>query len=202
MEEYIVTEELGGPTRWCRNGKLHRVNGPAITHADGSTRWYDMGKLHRIGGPALDLVGGVKEWWVNDQPHREDGPAIEHPDGARFWYQFGKLHRLDGPAVERPTGANEWWIEGKRFSEEEFNELRCFKKIRMVAVVPDEATCFIKVIPYADTFSDFALGINLHQESFAGILDDEGYKNPIIFEEDEAPSWLMNLAFPVYEEEK
>ena len=45
----------------CINGKLHRLNGPAII-------WYNK-----------DGDIGIEEYYKNDQLHREDGPAI-------IWY--------------------------------------------------------------------------------------------------------------------
>ena len=84
---------------WVKNGKIHRLNGPAkISYDDGLKRferWYENGKLHRLNGPA--------EIW-----YYETG-LIE----AEVWYENGKLHRLNGPAyIEyQDTGLieTEWW---------------------------------------------------------------------------------------------
>jgi len=97
MEEYIV-KVYKDKTEWCnKEGKYHRLDGPAIEYSDGSKEWYQNGKLHRL-----------------------DGPAYEWRHGSKAWWQNGRLHRLDGPAVERANGDKEWWIEGKEYSEEEF----------------------------------------------------------------------------------
>lgn len=49
------------------------------------------GKLHRIDGPAVLHADGTREWWVGGLLHREDGPAIEHADGSTDWYEYGVL---------------------------------------------------------------------------------------------------------------
>ena len=43
-------------------------------------------------------------------------------NGDKFWYQNDKLHRLDGPAFEDADGGKSWYIDGKRLTEEEFND--------------------------------------------------------------------------------
>ncbi len=66
---------------------------------NGNKRWYNKnGKLHRLDGPAIEDAEG-KYWYLNGKRHREDGPAIEWVDGDKSWYLNGKRHREDGPAV-------------------------------------------------------------------------------------------------------
>jgi hypothetical protein len=43
-------------------------------------------------------------------------------DGSTYWYQNGKYHRLDGPAIEYANGDKSYYIEGKKYTEEDFNE--------------------------------------------------------------------------------
>ena len=93
----VVNNKLGGKKEWRLNGKLHRLDGPAIEHPNGSKSWHQNGKLHRL-----------------------DGPAVEWPDGTKSWYQNGKLHRLDGPAVEWSDGGKEWYINGIKYNKKEF----------------------------------------------------------------------------------
>jgi hypothetical protein len=60
---------------WHVDGKLHRLDGPAIqwgggVAAGGSESWYVDGKEHRLDGPALVLAGGVaaggyESWYVD-----------------------------------------------------------------------------------------------------------------------------------------
>jgi hypothetical protein len=87
----------------------------------GTKRWFnENGKLHRLDGPAVESANGSKEWYQNGERHRLDGPAYEYADGDKFWYQNGELHRLDGPAVEPSDGDKEWWVEDTQYSEEQF----------------------------------------------------------------------------------
>jgi hypothetical protein len=65
---------------------------------------------------------GSKFWRQNGKLSRLDGPAIEHVSGHKEWYQNDKLHRLDGPAFEDADGGKSWYIDGKRLTEEEFND--------------------------------------------------------------------------------
>jgi hypothetical protein len=53
--------------------------------------------------------------------HREDGPAIMYNEGSESWYQNDLLHREDGPAKTLINGSKGYYINGKRMSEEEFN---------------------------------------------------------------------------------
>ena len=82
------------------------------------------GKLHRLDGPALEWADGSKVWFVNDRRHRLDGPAIERADGEKEWRVKGKHHRLDGPAIEWPDGTKRWFIDGVELTEAEFEAQR------------------------------------------------------------------------------
>lgn len=85
--------------------------------AFGAERWHEDGKLHRLDGPAVTHPDGTTEWWVNGRRHRSDGPAVASPDGAERWYRNGQLHRTDGPAVKHPDGVTEWWANGVRLPD-------------------------------------------------------------------------------------
>ena len=89
---------------------------------DNRTEWYMNGKLHRIDGPAVEYTNGTKYWYMNGKCHRENGPALEYAHGSKSWWINGKLHRIDGPAVEYANGNKLWWINGKNYSEQSFNE--------------------------------------------------------------------------------
>ena len=79
----------------------------------GDKYWYVDGKLHRIDGPAIEQTSGTKHWYVNGRVHRLDGPAVELSDGSKVWYIHGKKHRLDGPAVEWDNGDEQWCVNDK-----------------------------------------------------------------------------------------
>ena len=49
-----------GEKRYCLNGELHRINGPAVICVNGDKEWYLNGKKHRIDGPAVKYANGDK----------------------------------------------------------------------------------------------------------------------------------------------
>lgn len=108
--------DVSGTRCWYANGKLHRIDGPAVEYSDGSTEWYSNGELHRIDGPAMEAADGYKAWWVKGKVHRTDGPAIEHPKGYKEWRVNGEMHRADGPAMEWADGRKAWWVNGEPIS--------------------------------------------------------------------------------------
>lgn len=72
-------------------GHNHRLDGPAIIRPDGAKFWYKNGKRHRIGGPACYGYDGEGErWYRNGHLHRTDGPAINFNDGKTSWYIAGR----------------------------------------------------------------------------------------------------------------
>lgn len=83
----------------------------------GTKCWFKEGKRHRIDGPANEYFDGSKEWWIEGKLHRIDSPAVEYADGTKEWYKEGKYHRTDGPAIEYADGTKKWFIEGKSFTE-------------------------------------------------------------------------------------
>ena len=89
----------------------------------GTRRYYNStGELHRDDGPAVEDANGSKSWYQNDQCHRTDGPAIMWSNGNKSWWQHGLLHRADGPAIEYSDGGKAWYINGKKLTEDEFNQ--------------------------------------------------------------------------------
>ena len=38
----------------------------------GSKLWYQNGKLHRLDGPAVENAYGIKEWWIEGQNYTEE----------------------------------------------------------------------------------------------------------------------------------
>ena len=86
-------------------------------HVDrkGNVEWkLPDGKLHRLDGPAIEYASGNKVWCINNNFHRLDGPAIEWANGSKWWID-GKRHRLDGPAIEWVDGSKSWYIDGTRY---------------------------------------------------------------------------------------
>ena len=127
MQKYEVTVDTRGTKFWYQNGKLHRLNGPAVEHADGSKFWYQNGMLHRLDGPAAEILD---------------------PAGYKAWYQNGKHHRLDGPAVEYGNGDKEWYINETRYSEAEFLAKTQPVKVKEMTMqqISDELGYQVKVV--------------------------------------------------------
>ena len=84
------------------------------------SEYYQNGKLHRLDGPAIEYFDGSEEYYQNGELHRLDGPAVEWSDGTKKWCQNGELHRLDGPAIIYSDGTKCWYINGQHLSEEKF----------------------------------------------------------------------------------
>jgi hypothetical protein len=55
----------------------------------------EQGKLHRLDGPAILFFDGYEEWYLNGKLHREDGPAITYISGHKQWYLNGDLFYED-----------------------------------------------------------------------------------------------------------
>jgi hypothetical protein len=99
------------------NGDFHRDDGPAIEFTDGSKMWCRHGRMHRVDGPAMTTPGSTT-WAIDGNYHRDGGPAITYPEGGYRWYQHGKLHRDNGPAKLLLSGFDRefrqwsWWSHG------------------------------------------------------------------------------------------
>jgi hypothetical protein len=71
-------------------------NEPTLTiYKGGDKFWRLNGKVHRVDGPAIDAINGNKFWYLHDKCHREDGPAIEYSNGDKRWYLDNKLYTFD-----------------------------------------------------------------------------------------------------------
>jgi hypothetical protein len=79
--------------------------------------WKDkQGRFHRLRGPAIIYPNGDMAWYRHGQLHRDDGPAIVYVNGDESWYKHGKLHRDDGPArIWSSEGIEEWWKDDKPY---------------------------------------------------------------------------------------
>jgi hypothetical protein len=61
-----------------------------IVDIKGNKEWTLNGKLHRLDGPAMEYADGSREWWVDGMRHRTDGPAIEYANGHKSWYVYDR----------------------------------------------------------------------------------------------------------------
>ena len=69
-------DEDGNKFWYNEQGKLHRVDGPAIKWWNGDKAWWSHGKLHREDGPAVEWANGDKEWYLNDKEYTEEEFAL------------------------------------------------------------------------------------------------------------------------------
>ena len=119
-----------GEQHWYQNGKLHRLDGPAVIGKN-YNEWYQNGELHRLDGPASIIVDNrtrkyiERSWFQNGKLHRLDGPAII-TEYKHEWYQNGKLHRLDGPAIELSDGTKMWFVNDQKHRLDGPAEIDCF----------------------------------------------------------------------------
>jgi hypothetical protein len=63
-----------------------------VEHSKGEKRWYQNGKLHRLDGPAIEKSNGTKIWYKNGMFHRLDGPAYIETKGFNSHYINGKQY--------------------------------------------------------------------------------------------------------------
>lgn len=114
---------------------------------NGNESWYKNGRLHRIDGPAITLLHTDPPeyyWYKNGKEHRKNGPAIIK-NNTEYWYKNGKLHRLDGPAIhyhEYPED-DKYYINDVKYSEE-FFQITVFtlhkKSVNKKDYVSDQST--------------------------------------------------------------
>ena len=66
MEVYEV-RVFKNRVEWYQNGKLHRLDGPAVENSSGYKVWYQNGVCHRLDGPAREWADGTVEYWIEDK---------------------------------------------------------------------------------------------------------------------------------------
>ena len=63
----------GEVTRYYKNDEYHREDGPAIEWISGSQYWFRDGKRHRLGGPAIShkLHTRFDLYWIDGESFTE-----------------------------------------------------------------------------------------------------------------------------------
>ena len=89
MEEYTV-KVYSDRVEWFQDGKLHRIDGPAIEWFDGDEHWFQKGKYHRIDGPAIEDANGYKCWYLQGKRVTESEVMSPSQSGE------GKVVEVDG----------------------------------------------------------------------------------------------------------
>lgn len=89
----LQTDQYG--TKRCyRDGKLHRIDGPAVQHESGGSEWYENGLRHREDGPAYISHYGTKQWYLHGVCYTEEN----------FNRKLMGLELLPIPMATGPTG--------------------------------------------------------------------------------------------------
>jgi hypothetical protein len=66
LQQEVAPVELVKPVVKSKSRKKKAVQKvEPIIDQYGTKRWYLNGKLHRLDGPAIEYSGGDKEWWLN-----------------------------------------------------------------------------------------------------------------------------------------
>ena len=116
---------------YCKNGKIHRDNKPAVFMYKGSNgsyknlTWYQNGVIEREGDLPASIYhkDDYKEecWYKNGVLHRDnDLPAVIDKN-KKEWYQNGKKHRLNGAAFQSDY-IKKYYINNKELTKEKFEK--------------------------------------------------------------------------------
>jgi len=69
--------------------EMHRIHGPAyVSTKYRIIKWYKEGKLHRVGGPALQHQSTF-HWYYEGELHNLEGPAVIDPAGPNQYWIYG-----------------------------------------------------------------------------------------------------------------
>ena len=99
-EEYQVKVYNNGDKFWYRNGRYHRLDGPACEYVDGTKYWYQNDRRHRLDGPACEYVYGDKRWYIEGKELTEPEflkrtqPKIPDPCEGKIVEIDGKKYKL------------------------------------------------------------------------------------------------------------
>ena len=69
-EGRLRLDSAGNELWYDKNGRLHRINGPAVIYKSGGMYWLRHGKLHCDDGPAIIHSNG-EEQWLKHHAHYE-----------------------------------------------------------------------------------------------------------------------------------
>lgn len=96
-------KEIISETETGQKGDLCCVDSEGVEwRYTGDNRSFDQdGKLHRLNGPAVEHPDGAKEWWLNGVRHRSDGPAVEWANGEVAWWFQGVCYSNIGGWLNR-----------------------------------------------------------------------------------------------------
>lgn len=112
--------ETPSMTMWCREGNLHREDGPALILTEDALSYWKNGSLHRDDGPAIvDEKNKIKEYYLHGykftaeelEETKNQGLTFEQypPYGYAWKNEEGLISRDDGPAVY--NGSHRYWMK-------------------------------------------------------------------------------------------
>lgn len=128
---YEIIENKNVNKMYLRDGMIHRDDDkPARKYANGDRKYYTNGKLDRVNGPAIVMSSGCREWYQNGLLYRDGGlPSIVNDNGELMWideknYPSGLFHRDgDKPTHIHSDGKMEWYFKGE-FIKSNFTRAR------------------------------------------------------------------------------
>ena len=93
-ELFDVNDDIDWVTDWAisRIGEHYRIK-----FVSGTEIWYKNGKYHRLDGPAVIRGNGTEIWYKDGLYHREDGPAVIHSNGEKYWWVDGMPVAMNDP---------------------------------------------------------------------------------------------------------
>ncbi len=112
--------------KWAKDGKFHRLDGPAVIYSNGSKEWWQNGRLHRKDGPAVEIAEGFcityagreqneqkwKDWKsITERMHAEEIPSEKIERGPRPKTVYSQIER---PGQKIYIETREWWHKGKK----------------------------------------------------------------------------------------
>jgi hypothetical protein len=76
-ESQLSIDHCGTKIWKTKEGKLHRLDGPAVEYEDGGKEWFQNGKRHRLDGPAVECIYGKKKWFKNGKLFKNKDDFLE-----------------------------------------------------------------------------------------------------------------------------
>lgn len=142
-----ITWNICPNEEWYQDGKLHRLDGPAVIKPGIEEYWIygtqlsivefnnKVEELRTIISNALPTcyTGIIKvysnnskdyhyTWFRNGELNRTEGPSMVTQKGTKKWYKNNQLHREDGPAIQWAFGGEEYWLNGIQYSFSDYKK--------------------------------------------------------------------------------
>jgi hypothetical protein len=93
---------------------------------DGAKEWYKEGKLHRLDGPALEYNNGSKSWYIEDEFMKSEYGIYLTP--GKVYKLTGEIHGRYFEQSQNPSKIEACLVLGNR-EEKQGNLTRFFSKV-------------------------------------------------------------------------